>query len=202
MDKIVIASSTTSQRTSAENICQDGRTKLPSRGFPNATPIRVRARTEVFSGERFFRGGIETRGARAAHNSCPRAEAEISRYVDCYIGRLTPMCAWQPLPFHLRRRKFSTIWPDIRRHKTPSTVSFTGGCSTPAFESGPRELQRPSRNSSNKVFSKKSDLRTAKYFTAPPRTISRRFSNGHHETLLLTQPRKPSNKKGQSCLPR
>jgi hypothetical protein len=53
MDKIVIASSTTSQRTSAENICQDGRTKLPSRGFPNATPIRVLARTEVFSGKRF-----------------------------------------------------------------------------------------------------------------------------------------------------
>jgi hypothetical protein len=35
---------------------------LPSRGFPNPTPIRIRARTDVFSGERFFRGGIETRG--------------------------------------------------------------------------------------------------------------------------------------------
>jgi hypothetical protein len=140
------------------------------------------SRASAFSEEE-----LKHAGAPEAHNSCPRAEAEISRYVDCYIGRLTPMCACQPLPFHLRRRKFSTIWPDIRRHKTPSTVSFIGGCSTPAFESGPRKLQRPSRNSSNKVFSKKSDLRTAKYFTAPPRTISRRFSNGHHETLLLTQ---------------
>src|SRR6266478_1955138 len=112
------------------------------------------------------------------------------------------MCACRPLRFHLRRRKFSTIWPGIRRHKTPSTVSFTGGCSTPAFESGPRRLQRPSRNSSNEVFSNKANLPTATYFTAPPHIISRRFSNGHHETLLLTQPRKPSNKKEQSCLPR
>ena len=95
------------------------------------------------------------------------------------------MCARRPLRFHLRRRKFSTIWPGIRTHKTPSTVSFTGGCSTPALESGPRELQRPSRNSSNEVFSNKANLRTATYFTAPPRTISRRFSNGHHEPLLL-----------------
>ncbi len=46
-----------------ENICQVGRTKLPSRAFPNPTPIRVQARTEVFSGERIFRGGIETRGS-------------------------------------------------------------------------------------------------------------------------------------------
>ena len=50
-----------SQRTSAANICQDGRTKLPSRAFLNPTLIRVRARTEMFSGERIFRGGIETR---------------------------------------------------------------------------------------------------------------------------------------------
>src|SRR5438132_6384656 len=107
------------------------------------------------------------------------------------------MCACRPLRFHLRHQKFSTIWPGIRRHKTQSTVSFTGGCSTPAFESGPRKLQRPSRNSSNKVFSNKANLRTATYFTTPPRTISRRFSNGHHETLLLTQSRKPSNKKGR-----
>jgi hypothetical protein len=46
-------------------------------------------------------------------------------------------------------------------------------------------LQRPSRNSSNEVFSNKANLRTATYFTARPLIISRRFSNGHHEPLLL-----------------
>src|SRR6266545_2176308 len=109
------------------------------------------------------------------------------------------MCACQPLRFHLRHQKFSTTWRGIQMHRTPSTASFIGGCSTPAFEIEPRKLQRPSRNSSNKVFSNKANLRTATYFTAPPRTISRRFSNDH-QTLLLTQPRKLSNKKGQSCL--
>ena len=48
---------------SAENICQDGRTKLSSLAFSNPMPIRVRARTKIFSGERIFRGGIETRGS-------------------------------------------------------------------------------------------------------------------------------------------
>jgi len=177
---------------------------LPSRAFPNPTPIRVRARTEVFSGERIFRGGIETRGSERRRTIPVCAQQRKLRGTSIATGeRLTSqMCACRPLRFHLRRRKFSTIWPGIRRHKTPSTVSFTGGCSTPAFESGPRKLQRPSRNSSNEVFSNKANLRTAAYFTAPPRTISRRFSDGHHETPLLTQPRRPSNKKGQSCLPR
>jgi hypothetical protein len=45
-------------------------------------------------------------------------------------------------------------------------------------------------------------LRMATYFTTSPRNISRRFGNGHHETLFLTQPREPSNKRGQSCQPR
>src|SRR5437773_4049950 len=110
------------------------------------------------------------------------------------------MCACRPLRFHLRRRKFSTTWPDIRRHKTPSTESFIGGCSTPAFESGPRKLHRPSRNSSNKVFSNKAKLRTAPYFTASPHIISRRFSNDHQATLFLMTACKASNNKEQSCL--
>ena len=177
---------------------------MPSRAFPNPTPIRVRARTEVFSGERIFRGGIETRGSERRRTIPVCAQQRKLRGTSIATGeRLTSqMCACRPLRFHLRRRKFSTIWPGIRRHKTPSTVSFTGGCSTPAFESGPRKLQRPSRNSWIGDFSKEDHPPTARYFTASPQTISRRFSNGYHETLLLTQPRKPSNKKEQSCLPR
>ena len=38
----------------------------------------------------------------------------------------------------------------------------------------------------NKAFSKKSELPTEMYFTASPRNISRVFSNGHHETPVLT----------------
>jgi len=174
---------------------------LPSRAFPNPTPIRVRARTEVFSGERIFRGGIETRGSKRRRAIRVRAQQRKLRGTSiATAGRLTPNVCSPTHDFHLRHRKFSTIWLAIRRHEIPSTVSFTGGCSTPVFESGPRKLQTPSRNSSNEVFSNKANLQMATYFTAPPRTISRRFSNGHHETLLLTQLRKPSNKKGQSCL--
>jgi hypothetical protein len=176
---------------------------LPSRAFRNPTQIfRVRAeqrcsRASAFSEE-------ELKHARATGDEQFASERSSGNYEVrrlLHMGRLTQMCACRPLRFHLRRRKFSTIWPGIRRHKTPSTVSFTGGCSTPAFESGPRKLQRPSRSSSNEVFSNKANLRTATYFTAPPRAISQRFSNGHHGTLLLTQARKPSNKRGQSCLP-
>jgi hypothetical protein len=182
---------------------KDDRTKLPSRGFPNPTPIRIRARTDVFSGERFFRGGIETRGGKRRRTiRVPAQQRKLRGMSIARRKRLTPNVCSPTHDFPLRRRKFSTIWRDIRTLKTPSTVSFIGGCSTHVSESGRRKLQRPSPNSSNWVFSNKASLRTAEYFTAPPRTISQRFSNGHHGTLLLMQPRRPCNKKGQSCQPR
>src|SRR6266853_1253237 len=61
---------------------------------------------------------------------------------------------------------------------------FIGGCSTHAFGTGRPRLRRVSPNSSNKDFSKKSHLRTAKYFTASLRVISPLFSNHHPEYVL------------------
>lgn len=165
--------------------------------------MRVRARTKSFSAKRIFRGGIETRETTGGTQLVLAPQQRKLRYVDCYRGTTDiPNVCLPSLCFHLRRRKFSTIWPSIRMHRTPSTASFIGGCSTLTSKSGRRKLQRPSRNSSKEVFSNKSDLRMATYFTTSPRIISRRFTKGLHETLPLTQPRKPSNKKGQSCLPR
>jgi hypothetical protein len=84
--------------------------------------------------------------------------------------------------FHLQRQKFWIISPAIQRRRTRWMASFIGGCSTLACKNGRRKLRRPSRNSSNKVFSHKSDLQTATSFTTFHRAISRRFSNGHRET--------------------
>ena len=156
------------------------------------------SRASAFSEEE-----LKLAGAPEASNWCWLRTAETKRYVDCYRGTTdVPNVCLSSLCLHLQRQKFSIIWPDIRMRKTPSTASFIGGCSMPASKNGRRKLQRPSRNSSSKVFSKKNDLRMATYFTTSHRNISRRFSNSHHETLLLTQPRKPSNKKVPSCLPR
>jgi transcriptional antiterminator RfaH len=88
------------------------------------------------------------------------------------------VCA-PPLRFHLQRQKFSTIWPGSREHRTRSRASSTGGYSTPASGIGRRKLRRPSRNSSNEVSSRKSNLRTAKYFTTSLVFISPLFINGH-----------------------
>ena len=129
----------------------------------------------------------------------PRRKPQVQSLLDITVT--WPNVCVPSLSFRLPRRKFSIIWPGIRMRKTLSTASFSGGCSTLASENGHQKLQRLSRNSSNKVFSNKSDLRTATSFTAPPRTISRRFSNRRGETPPLTQLRKPSNKKGQPCLP-
>ena len=168
-------------------------------------PIRVRARTiDILSGERIFRGGIETRASAGGTQFVFALQQRKCTGTSIATGRrlTVPNVCLPTLDFHLRRQKFSIIWPGSRMHRTRSTASFIGGCSTPAFGTGRRKLRRPSRNSSNEVSSKKSHLRTAKYFTTSLRVISPLFSNGHHETLLLTQLRKPSNKKGQSCLPR
>jgi len=83
--------------------------------------------------------------------------------------------------FHRLRRKFSIIWLGSRGHRTRSTAFFIGGCSTRAFEAGRRKLRKPSRNLSNEVFSRKSDLRTAKYFTTSLRITSPLFSSGHRQ---------------------
>jgi hypothetical protein len=60
VDRIVLASARRVSAHRRKNICQDARTKLPSRAFPNPTPIGVSARTQLFLGERIFREGIET----------------------------------------------------------------------------------------------------------------------------------------------
>src|SRR6266545_2798558 len=92
----------------------------------------------------------------------------------------SPMCLTS-LCFHLRRQKFSIIWPDSRVPRTLSTASFTGGCSTLVSETGHRKLHRPSLNWSNEVSSKKNRLRMAKYSTASLHFISPLFSNRHHQ---------------------
>ena len=146
--------------------------------------MRVRALIQISLGRRLFRGGIETRETRRRRTIGIGLHSSGNyRYADCYKRRLTcPMCL-PSLCFHLRHQKFWIIWPDIRRHRTPSTASCIGGCSTPASRGGRRKLQRPWGNSSNKVFSKKSLLQTAKHFTTFPRIISPRFSTGHHQSL-------------------
>jgi len=66
---------------------------LSSLAFPNPMPIRVQERTEVFSGERIFRGGIENMRERAETNNWrPRAAAEITRHVVCYRLTTDPQC--------------------------------------------------------------------------------------------------------------
>ena len=104
------------------------------------------------------------------------------------------------LRFHLRRQKFSIISRGIRRRKTPSTASFIGGCSTPVSSDGRRKLRRPLCNSSNKVFSKKSVLRTGKHFTTSRRVISPRCGNSQNQALHL---QKMSNQdlRGRTCMP-
>lgn len=81
-----------------------------------------------------------------------------------------------------RRGKFSTTLPGTRIHRTRSTASFTGGYSMLTFGTGRRKLRRRSYNSSNKVSSKKSHLRTAKYFTTSHRNISPRFNSALPKT--------------------
>src|SRR4051794_7170962 len=111
------------------------------------------------------------------------AAPETSGYAACYNRRLTSLDACLPThDFHLQRQKFWITLPGIRTPKTPSMGSFIGGCSTLACKNGRRKLRRASRNSSNKVFSNKSDLRTATSFTTSHRIIWRRFSNGHDES--------------------
>ena len=160
--------------------------------------MRVRARTESFSVERISEEELKLARAPDARNWCwPHSSGNLGTSIATE-GRLTtdvPNVCLPSLCFHLRRRKFSIIWPGIRMRKTPSMASFIGGCSTPASKNGRRKLQGPSLNSSNKVFSNNSDVRMAMYFTASPRIISRRFGNGHHETLLLTQLRKSLTRK-------
>ena len=158
--------------------------------------MRVRARTETFSAERIFTGEIETRqgaGGTQLVLALQQRKLKVRRLLQWDTD--VPNVCLPSLHFHLRPQKFSIIWPGIRMRKTPSTASFIGGCSMPASKNGRRKLQRPSRNSSNKVFSNKGDLRMAAYFTTSPRIISRRFGNGHHETLLLTQLRKSPTRK-------
>jgi hypothetical protein len=82
--------------------------------------------------------------------------------------------------FHLQRQKFWIISPVIHRRRTRWMASFTGGYSTRAFGTGRRKLPRRSHNSSNEVFSKRSLLRTAKYFTTSLPVISPLFSIGHN----------------------
>jgi len=156
----------------------------PQRGSRIQCRIRVRALIEIFLGECIFTGGIETRETAGGRQLVLASTSSGNyRYADCFKRRLTsPMCL-PSLCFLLQRQKFSIIWPGIQMRKTPSTASFTGGYSTPASKNGRRELQRPSRNSSNKVFSNKSDPRTGTSFTTSHRIISRRFSNRRHETL-------------------
>ena len=137
----------------------------------------------MFSGKRIFRGGIETRSSVRRRKIRVRAQqAKSARYGRCYTRPSTANVCSPTHDFHLRRQKFSTIWRGSRMHRTRSTASFTGGCSTPAFGTGRRKLRRPSHNSSNEVFSKKSHLRTAKYFTTSLRVISPLFSNSNQFT--------------------
>lgn len=64
---------------------------MPSRAFQNPTPICVRARTEVFSGERIFGGGIETRGSERRRTIRVRAQQRKLRGTSiATAGRLTP----------------------------------------------------------------------------------------------------------------
>jgi len=67
------------------------RTKLPLRAFPNATAIRVQARTEVFSGERIFTGGIQTSGSEQRRTIPVHTRQRKLRGTSIAInGRLTP----------------------------------------------------------------------------------------------------------------
>ena len=64
---------------------------MPSRAFPNPTLIRVRARIEMFSGERIFRGRIETRGSKRRRTIRVRAQQRKLRGTSIATdGRLTP----------------------------------------------------------------------------------------------------------------
>ena len=64
---------------------------MPSRAFPNSTLIRVSARTQLFSGERIFREGIETRGSERRRTIRVRARQRKLRGTSiATLGRLTP----------------------------------------------------------------------------------------------------------------
>ena len=76
---------------------------------------------------------------------------------------------------------------------------FSGGYSTPVFGTGRQKLEKPSRNWSSKVFSKKSRLRMGNRFTASLRVIFPAFGKHNRETVFLMQ--HLNIKKGQSCLP-
>ena len=89
-DKIVLAPARRAS-TDRRNICQDGRTELSLRAFPNPTPIRVSARTQLFSGERIFRGGIETRRSERRRTIRVRAQQRKLRGTSiATVGPLTP----------------------------------------------------------------------------------------------------------------
>jgi len=59
--------------------------------FVNPTPIRISARTQLFLGERIFRGGIETRGSERRRTIRVRAQQRRLRGTSiATLGRLTP----------------------------------------------------------------------------------------------------------------
>ena len=168
--------------------------------FVNPMPIRVPAQTEIFSSRRIFRGGSKTHST-GGRTELVRSQRSRKCEVRCLLqeaGDRSNVCS-PTHDFHLRPQKFSMFWP---RMHTARSRTFSGGYSTLAFGTGRRKLRRPSHNSSNTVSSKKSYLRTAKYFTTSLRVISPLFSSSHHETLLLTQLHKSPSKKGPSCPPR
>src|SRR5206468_483002 len=63
----------------------------PQMAFVNPTPIRISARTQLFLGERIFRGGIETRGSERRRTIRVRAQQRRLRGTSiATLGRLTP----------------------------------------------------------------------------------------------------------------